>query len=295
MSDDFHGVHWMLATPFDEKEELDTDSIPGLVEKAREAGCKGVVALGMMGEAHRLTDREARLVAETVVEAADGMPVTLGTSAPSTMAAIARSKEAQDLGATAVMIASPPMARSNLDAVYAHYHRIAEAVDLPIIVQDYPKITGVHMPPEFFARLAEGIPSVQYCKIEAPPTPPKISAILQLTGDRLTVFGGLGGLFLLDELVHGAAGAMTGFAYPEVLVEICRHMDEGDRARAEEVFYRYLPLILFEVQEGIDLGIRKAALCHRGLISTPRVRHPGAQASESIVKELLSHIERLAL
>ncbi len=285
----------MLVTPFDENEELDTDSIPRLVEKAREVGCKGVVALGVMGEAHRLTDREARLVAEAVVKAADGMPVTLGTSAASTMVAIDRSREAQELGASAVMVAPPPMAKTDLEAVYAHYHRIADAVDLPIVVQDYPKTTGVHMPPEFFVRLVENIPSVRHCKIEAPPTPPKIGAIRGLTGDRLTIFGGLGGLFLLDELARGAAGAMTGFAYPEVLVEICRHMAEGDRARAEEVFYRYLPLILFEVQEGIDLSIRKHALCHRGLMSTPRVRHPGAQASENTVKELLSHIERLAL
>ena len=76
-------------------------------------------------------------------------------------------------------------------------------------------------------------------------------------------------MYLLYELARGSAGAMTGFAYPEVLVAICRHMAEGDKKQAEEVFYRHLPLLLFEFQEGIGVGIRKYALQQRGLISCP--------------------------
>ena len=295
MSDNFSGVHWMLATPFDEDEEVDSASIPRLVEQARTAGCPGVVALGVTGESQRLTDRERRLVAEKVIDSANGMTVSLGTTAASTSAAIARSREAQDLGASAIMVAAPPMARANLDALFTHYQRIAEAVDLPIVVQDYPQTSGVSMPPEFVARLADSIPSVLYLKLEDPPTPPKIGAIRSLIGDRLAIFGGLGGVFLLDELSRGAAGAMTGFAYPELLVEVCRHMAEGDRKRAEEVFYRFLPLVLFESQEGVSLAIRKAALHHRGLISTPRVRHPGPQVSDATRQELYDLIETLGL
>ena len=295
MKDDFFGVHWMLVTPFDEKEGVDTASIPRLVEKAREAGCRGVVALGVTGEAARLTDEERTLVAERVVEAANGLPVTLGTTAASTQAAIARSLEAQGLGATAVMIAAPPMAKAHLDALFLHYQRIAEAVDLPIVVQDYPQTSGVQMPPAFIARLAENIPSVRYLKLEDPPTPTKITAIRDLIGDRLGIFGGLGGVFLMDELARGAMGAMTGFAYPEVLVEVCGHMAEGDRKNAEEVFYRYLPLILFEAQEGIGLGVRKEALYHRGLIGTPKLRHPGGPITEATRQELIRLIDTLGL
>ena len=292
MATKLKGVHWMLATPFHEDEAVDKASIPNLVSKARESGCEGVVALGVMGEAHRLTDAEARRVAEAVISEADGMPVTLGTSAPSTMAAIARSREAKEMGAAAVMVAPPPMPKTNLEAVYAHYYRLAEAVDIDIAVQDYPKTTGVHMPPEFFVRLADNIPSVRYCKIEAPPTPPKIRAIKALAGDRLTLFGGLGGLFLVDELAQGGAGAMTGFAFPETLVRICRHMAEGETEAAEELFGEWLPLVLFEVQEGIDLSIRKNALHYRGLIESPVVRHPGSRAGEATIKQLIEHIER---
>ena len=295
MSTEFTGMHWMLATPFDDDEALDTGSIPRLVAKARDVGCNGLVALGVTGEAARLTDRERRTVAEAVVASAEGMPVTLGTSAASTQVAIAYSKEAQSLGAAAVMVAAPPMPKPNMDALLVHYQRIAEAVDLPIVVQDYPRVTGVVMPVPFIVRLAEEIPSARYLKLEDPPTPTKIRAIREFIGDRMGIFGGLGGVFLLDELAQGSAGAMTGFAYPEVLVDVCRHMAEGDRAKAEEVFHRHLPLILFESQEGIGLTIRKEALHHRGLIGTPRVRHPGGPVGDSTRQELLHLIDALGL
>ena len=121
MNKDFFGVHWMLVTPFDKGEGVDTASIPPLVGKAREAGCSGVVALGVTGEAERLTDQERALVAESVIQAANGLPITLGTTAASTQAATARSLEAQ-------------RAKANLDALFLHYQRIAGAVDLPIVV-----------------------------------------------------------------------------------------------------------------------------------------------------------------
>ncbi len=285
MADRFSGVHWMLATPFKDDEQLDLGSISNLMEKACSSGCEGVVALGVTGEAARLTDAERRAVAKEVIGNANGMPVTLGTTAAGTSATVAYSLEAQELGAAAVMISAPAMGKPNPDSLFTHYSRIAEAVDIPIVVQDYPQTSGVHMAPAFIARLYQEIPGVQYLKLEDPPTPTKITAIRSVAGDDLAIFGGLGGMYLLDELARGSAGAMTGFAYPEVLVAICRHMAEGDNARAEEVFYRHLPLLLFEFQEGIGVAIRKYALQQRGLISSGRVRHPGPQTTEETRQE----------
>jgi 4-hydroxy-tetrahydrodipicolinate synthase len=285
----------MLATPFDEAERVDVGSLSRLVIKAQEAGCQGVVTLGVTGEAARLTDAERHLVARQVIANANGMPVTVGTTAASTKAAIDYSLEAQELGAAAVMVSAPTMGKPNYDALFSHYESIAEAIDIPIVVQDYPQTSGVHMPPAFIARLAENIPSAQYLKLEDPPTPPKITAIKNLIGEKMAIFGGLGGVFLLDELARGSAGAMTGFAYPEVLLDIYRSMAEGDRSRAEKIFYRYLPLLLFEFQEGIGIGIRKYALYHRGLIDTPRVRHPGPQITKETQQELLQLIQQLGL
>ena len=280
MAEVFTGVHWMLATPFSQDESVDTGSIPLLVHKAKESGCRGVVCLGVTGEAARLTDRERRLVVKTVVESADGLPVTVGTTAAGTAAAVEYSQEAQALGAAAVMVSAPAMGKPNDNALFTHYARIADGVSVPIVVQDYPRTSGVHMSPQFIAKVAETVPAARYLKLEDPPTPDNITAVRGLIGDKMGIFGGLGGVFLLDELSRGSAGAMTGFAYPEVLVEICRHMAEGDRTRAEEVFYRCLPLMLFEFQEGIGVAIRKYALFSRGLIDCPKVRHPGPGITE---------------
>ena len=295
MTTPFSGMHWMLATPFDDNEDVDVAYIPCLVDKAREVGCNGLVVLGVTGEAARLTDSERRTVAETVIEAAGDMPVTVGTSAAGARVAVEYSREAQAMGASAVMVAAPPMLKPNLDTLFDHYQRIADAVDLPIVVQDYPLTTGVNMPVPFIVRLSEEIESARYLKLEDPPTPTKIEAIRKQTGDALGIFGGLGGVFLLDELAQGSAGAMTGFAYPEILVEVCRLMASGERAKAEEVFYKYLPLILFESQEGIGVSIRKEALRHRGLIGTSRVRRPGGPVTDATRAQLLHLIESLGL
>ena len=295
MADKFSGVHWMLATPFQENEELDLNSVANLMEKAYSSGCEGVVALGVTGEAARLTDAERRAVAKEVIGNANGLPVTLGTTAAGTSATIAYSREAQELGAAAVMVSAPAMGKPNPDSLFTHYSRLAEAVDIPIVVQDYPQTSGVHMAPAFIARLYQEIPSVEYLKLEDPPTPTKITAIRALAGDDLAIFGGLGGMYLLDELTRGSAGAMTGFAYPEVLVSICRHMAEGDRKGAEEVFYRNLPLLLFEFQEGIGVGIRKYALQQRGLIASGRVRHPGPQITDETRQEFHKLVETVGL
>ena len=290
MSERFSGVHWMLATPFDEDENVDPSSIVRLMDKAESSGCSGVVCLGVTGEAARMTDDERRLVASQVIEHANGMPVTVGTTAASTKACITYSREAEKLGAAAVMVAAPAMAKSNVDVLFNHFQRVAESVSIPVVMQDYPQASGVQMPTGFIARVGQEIPNVQYLKLEDPPTPNKITAIRKLIEDKLTIFGGLGGVFLLDELSRGSVGAMTGFAYPEVLVEICTNMREGGRASVEPVFNRYLPMLLFEYQEGIGLGIRKHALHHRGLISCPRVRYPGSELTEEIRQEFLDLI-----
>lgn len=219
----------------------------------------------------------------------------MGTTAGSTAAAIERSIEAQELGAAAVMVSPPAMGKPNPDAVVTHYSRLSGAIDLPIVVQDYPSTSGVHMSADLIARLSSSVPGVQYLKLEDPPTPPKISAIRALVGDDMPIFGGLGGVFLLEELTRGSAGAMTGFAYPEVLVDICRQMAEGGRAKAGELFNRCLPLMLFEFQEGIGVGIRKYALHSRGLIENPKVRHPGPNPNDETKAEFHRLVEAVGL
>ena len=295
MVDVFYGMHWMLATPFMENEQVDYESIPHIIRKAKETGCTGVVGLGVMGEVARLTDDERSLIAEKIISSSDGVPVTLGTTANSTIAAIHYSKEAERLGASAVMVSAPTMVKANLATLFSHYDRLAKEISIPIVMQDYPQTSGVEMPVDFITRVANEIPQVKYLKLEDPPTPTKISSIKSRIGDRLGIFGGLGGVFLLDELRRGSIGAMTGFAYPEVLVDICKHMKIGDISEAEELFYKHLPLIQFEQQEGIGLAIRKSGLHHRGLIKFPTVRAPAGQLAHETRSELEAIIKRVGL
>ena len=288
------GIHFMLPTPFDDDGAVDEESFGPLVDCAARAGCRGVVCLGVMGEAARLNDAERRQVVRRVVaEAGDRLTVTVGTTAPGTDVGVQRAREAAGLGATALMVSPPAVAKHNLDSVFAYFEGIAAAVDIDIVAQDYPAQSGVFMPPAFIHRLEASIPNVRWLKLEDPPTPPKVTAVKALVGDTLGVFGGLGGTFLLEELRRGACGTMTGFAFPEVLVETYRLTAAGRHEEAAAFFYRYLPLIRYEGQEGIGLSIRKEAVKRRGLLKSERVRHPGAPLDATTRQELFALTDSL--
>jgi 4-hydroxy-tetrahydrodipicolinate synthase len=134
------------------------------------------------------------------------------------------------------------------------------------------------MEPPLLARIAREIPSARTIKLEDPPTPFKTSRILEAAGDTpVAIFGGLGGVYLLEELLAGAAGAMTGFAYPEALVSIVSLYKAGDVDKAADVFYRFVPLMRYEFQEGIGMAIRKEVLRRRGVVADASTRAPGAK------------------
>jgi 4-hydroxy-tetrahydrodipicolinate synthase len=174
------------------------------------------------------------------------------------------------------MVSPPRMPRLNSEAVVAHNRSLADSVDLAIVIQDYPPISGFTMEASLLARIAREVPSARTIKLEDPPTPLKTARILaQSEGIPVRIFGGLGGVFLLEELMAGAVGAMTGFAYPEMLVAIVSEFRAGRVERAADLFYRYVPLMRFEFQEGIGMAIRKEILRRRGAITDGGVRAPG--------------------
>lgn len=295
MQDKFAGVHWMLSTPFNESEQVDYESLARLIVKARECGCVGVVVLGVTGEVAKLTDSERYKIVEFVVQQATGLSVVVGTTGSGTAVAVARSQEADQLGAHALMIAPPPIAKPNPAAVIHYYSSIAAVTSLPLVIQDYPAVSGVHMTVELMKQLADQLASFKYLKLEDPPTPTKLSMIKKSLGDRIGVFGGLGGLCLFDELNRGSLGAMTGFAFIEVFVEIVQYMQQQQHGEARELFYKYLPLVQMEMQEGIGLSIRKEALRLRGLIDTALVRHPGVNIDDLTRNELKTLVSWLGL
>ncbi|MEP6916302.1 MAG: dihydrodipicolinate synthase family protein [Acidobacteriota bacterium] len=285
------GVYSVLPTPFAAGGELDAASLRRVVDLFIAAGVNGVTALGVTGEVARLDDTERRRVLEIVVEQVNGrVGVVAGTTAEGTRSCVAYSAHARAAGATAVMVSPPRMAKLNSEAVVRHYQALADAVDIDIVIQDYPPISGFAMEPPLLARIAREIPRARTIKLEDPPTPFKTSRILEAAGDTaVRIFGGLGGVFLLEELLAGATGAMTGFAFPEVLVKIVALFRAGSIDGAADLFYRAVPLMRFEFQEGIGMAIRKEVLHRRGALASPTLRPP-APALDKTTREALDRV-----
>ena len=293
------GVCTIALTPFTDEGEVDFVGIDALADHYLDAGVDGLVVLGIMGEAHKLTDAERSAVVERYVAATNGrVPVVVGCSAPATRVVTERAREAERLGAAAVMVA-PPNNVKNLDLVLGHYRAVAEESSPPVVVQDEPVNTGVVMPADFLARVMNEVENCRYVKLEEAPTTVKISALMQRVEDpdkRAGVFGGLGGMYLYEELARGAAGVMTGFAYQEILAEVYGLFaaEKGDAAR--EYFFRYLPLIRFEAQLGVGgVGIRKEVFKMRGIIGSSHVRSPAPPLDARTLRELEDLVEFLGL
>ena len=282
------GVYSVLPTPFTSSGDVDEASLRKVIDLFVEAGVNGVTALGVTGEVARLDDHERRRVLEVVVEHVNGrIGVVAGTTAEGTRTCIGYSGHAKSTGATAVMVSPPRMPKLNSDAVVRHYAALAAAVDIEIVVQDYPPISGFAMEPSLLARIATEIPPARTIKLEDPPTPFKTSRILAACGDTpVRIFGGLGGVFLLEELLAGATGAMTGFAFPEILVRIVTLFRAGRIDDAADVFYRAVPLMRFEFQEGIGMAIRKEVLHRRGALASAATRPPAAALDKTTLDAL---------
>jgi 4-hydroxy-tetrahydrodipicolinate synthase len=282
------GVYSVLPTPFTAAGEVDDTSLRRVLDLFIAAGVNGVTALGVTGEVARLDDVERRRVLEVVVEHVNGrIGVVAGTTADGTRTCISYSRQAKEIGASAVMVSPPRMSKLNSNAVVRHYHALADAVDIEIVVQDYPPISGYAMEASLLARIAREIARARTIKLEDPPTPFKTSRILEQCGDiEVRIFGGLGGVFLLEELMAGATGAMTGFAFPETLVQIVALFRAGRLDEAADVFYRAVPLMRFEFQEGIGMAIRKEVLHRRGALASAATRAPGAQLDKTTQEAL---------
>ncbi len=285
------GVYNILSTPFSPDGALDLDSLRRLTEATVQAGVDGITILGVAGEAQKLNTSERESVIRTVMEiAGPHIPIIVGTSQDGTDLTIEASRLAVDLGAAGLMIAPPAFLQPG-PGLTEHFRRIAEAVEAPIILQDFPAVNGVTMSPRQMADLCEAVPSITTIKLEDAPTPQRTAQTLALTGDQISVVGGLGGMYLLDELRRGAAGTMTGFAYPEVLVSIVNAWHKGDRQAANEVYYRALPLLIFEGQPKLGVAIRKEILRRRGFIDHATVRHPGPVLDDGTAADLTETLD----
>ena len=295
MDTPLRGIFNILATPFDAAQQVDFASLRHLVNFQLALGAHGLTILGVLGEAAKLSLDERRAVMDAVMDTVAGrVPVVVGASHADRAARLALCKAAFAAGAAAVMVAPPRMEQPTDDAVIALYVEIAAALDRPIVVQDFPPVNNVIMSPDMLARLAEEAPHCRTLKLEDPPLMEKIAAIRART-DQFAIFGGLGGMFLLEELARGAAGTMTGFAFTEVLVAVYDAFSQDRRADAETIFDHYLPLIRYENQPVVNLTIRKELLFRRGAIACPVLREPFAPIDAGTHAEMTWILRRVGI
>ncbi|GGC42844.1 dihydrodipicolinate synthase family protein [Siccirubricoccus deserti] len=291
------GVFVIAPTPFTDTGALDEASTDRMVDGFLAAGASGLTILGIMGEAPKLDGAEALAFTARVLKRVAGrVPVIVGVSSPGFASMKALAAGAMDAGAAGVMIAPPAGLRGD-DAVVGYIAQAAAVVgDAPYVLQDFPQATGTFMSVEMIRRMAED-PRLVMLKAEDWPGLDKLSALRRLTAEgrmrRISILGGNGGQFLPEELHRGADGIMTGYAFPEMLVQVCRLMAAGDRAAAHDAFDPHLPLIRTELQPGLGLAVRKYVLQRRGFIASAALRAPGPKLSAETQAEVEFLLERL--
>ena len=287
------GVYLITVTPFTDSGALDLASTDRMVDFCLDSGVTGLTVLGIMGEATKLTAEESRVFVEQVLARVAGrVPVVVGASAPGFAPMRELTESVMAMGAAGVMVAPPPSVRTD-DQIVAYFDMVQETVgaNVPWVLQDHPVATGVQMSTAVILRIIGNAPGCVMLKHEDCPGLAKLSAIraAQDRGDsrRVSILtGNGGGLFLPEELARGADGAMTGFAYPEMMVGVCRAHAAGQTKRAFDLFDAYLPLARYEQQPGIGLAVRKHILQERGVIASSRVRKPGPTLSAADIADI---------
>jgi 4-hydroxy-tetrahydrodipicolinate synthase len=288
----FTGVIPILATPFNEDESFDAESMSRLVEFVARTGVNGITVLGVLGEANRLNDAEREAVIHTAVDAANGLPVIAGASASGTRTACDLACMAESLGASAVMITAHAEPTPSDERVFKHFSTIMRATGLPIVLQDHPASSGVHMSADLMLRMVRELPSIACIKEEAVPTAPKIRALKAgMSTRQVPILTGLGALYGYFDLEAGSDGFNTGFAFPEVLMAMVAAAARADWKRARELYARFLPLIVFEQQPGV--AVRKEIFRQRAAVRLNCVRQPGAPLNPHTGEQLAQLLHAL--
>ncbi|MFG1338632.1 dihydrodipicolinate synthase family protein [Xanthobacter autotrophicus] len=293
------GLFPIAPTPFTPDGRIDEASIDTLIARYLKAGATGITVLGIMGEAPKLEPEESLHLTTRFIAGMGDLPVIVGVSAPGLAAMRWLARAAMDRGAAGVMIAPPPSLRTD-DQIIGYYRQAVEAIgtDIPFVVQDYPLTLTVQMTPKVIRQIVQDHPSCVMLKHEDWPGLEKISTLRGFETDGsmrpISILTGNGGLFLDFEMERGADGAMTGYAFPEMLADVVRLSKTGRRDEAHDLFDAHLPLLRYEQQQGVGLAVRKYVLMRRGFIASDAQRKPGLVLSATARAEVDYLLARLA-
>ena len=296
------GVYIISATPFDGTGAFDTESTDSLMDFYISKQVTGITILGMMGEAVKMSSDEAERVMLHMIGRVDGrVPVIVGISDPGLSNMERLAKSSMDAGACGVMIAPISGLRTD-EAIHNYFDQVFAALgpDIPVCYQDYPLTTNVFTSVSCFNKMVRDFDQLVMFKHEDCPGLVKLSRIRKTAEDdktvrRVSILAGNGGLYLPQEMARGADGAMTGFAYPEMLVAVVNLYGEGKTDQAQDLFDAYLPVIRYEQQPGFGLAVRKEVLRRRGAIANASTRAPGPKLSALDHDELSGLLARLEI
>ena len=282
-----HGVFPIVVTPFHDDGSIDYLSLDRLIDHLLAHGAHGLGLFGNASEGYTLLASERVEMLKRIVRRVNGrVPLVVSTGSTGTDAAVALSVEARDLGADALMVLPPYLLKPDGEGLMFYYDAISQAAAIPIMVQDAPLMTQVAMPVALLARMAREIEQVLSVKVEAPPTAPKIGALAAAAGDKLALFGGLNGNFLIEECGRGAVGTMPSSDMTWVYVAVMRLLEQGQTGEAWRLFSIAMPLIRYELQPGLGVSAAKHNLVAEGVLSSARVRHPTSSLDATALEEL---------
>jgi 4-hydroxy-tetrahydrodipicolinate synthase len=293
------GVYIIAATPFTDNGELDLDSAERMTDFYLECGVTGMTILGVMGEAPKLSPQESSEFVARVVKRVNGkVPVIVGVSSAGNRNLGGFTKKVMDMGAAGVMVA-PIAGLKNEEQIEGYYDAVVREIgETPVVLQDYPQLTNVHMSVSLINRLFARHECIKVLKHEDVPGLRKLTKVRKADADgsrkrRISILVGNSALHLPQEMRRGADGANTGFAYPEMLVEVVDLFLKGKPEEAEDLYDIYLPIVRHEQQPGLGLAVRKEVLRRRGVIKSAHLRAPGHVMDADEYKELDSLMQRL--
>jgi len=302
MPESLAGIFIVTVTPLDDNRNQDESSYRDLLEYYYTAGVRGLTILGESAERDLLSEEERqRNLSITFKLVGDKLPIIVGTGNEDLQLTVQSSISAQDLGAAAVMIPPPRRLKTaaeppNEDAIFDYFSTIGDAIDIPIVIQDFPQTDRPKMSPTLISRLNREIPNAKYLKLEDPPTPLKITKIREIVGDKLKIFGAFYGRDSFWDLAHGAVGIMTSSPTPEYLVAMYDAFVKGDIKKAFDIYLNTLPLVYYCPE--FSVAVRKEVLVGRGVIRTSNMKLPEKELVDSQKRELadvLKWVERKVL
>jgi len=301
MADRLAGVFPIAPTPFTEAGDLDLDGQRRVLDCMIDQGVDGLCILANYSEQFALTDREREMLLDLCLgHLAGRVPVIVTCSHFSTRLAIERARRAEAAGARIAMLMPPyhgATLRPDDTGVYEFFARVAEAVSIPIMVQDAP-LSGVTLSVPLLERLARETGRVRYFKIEVPGTAAKLRALLEAGGEAIAgPFDGEESITLLADLDAGATGTMPSALLPDLVRSVVEHHRAGRRAAAVAQYARILPLINYENRQ-CGLRAATAVMAAGKVIRSEAVRHPLvplSPATRAGLLELAGEVRPLAL